>query len=73
MRELRENVRYRPSRDRYKVFIIDEAHQSLKMPKQIKKQREYRTFALPYWRFGTHFSSHPLEGVFFVLSLFIIF
>jgi DNA polymerase-3 subunit gamma/tau len=27
MRELRENVRYRPSRDRYKVFIVDEAHQ----------------------------------------------
>src|SRR5438034_677138 len=27
MRELRENVRYRPSRDRYKIFIIDEAHQ----------------------------------------------
>jgi DNA polymerase-3 subunit gamma/tau len=27
MRELRENVRYRPSRDKYKVFIIDEAHQ----------------------------------------------
>ncbi len=27
IRELRENVRYRPARDRYKVFIIDEAHQ----------------------------------------------
>jgi DNA polymerase-3 subunit gamma/tau len=27
MRELRENVKYRPARDRYKVFIIDEAHQ----------------------------------------------
>ena len=27
MRELRENVRYRPQRDRYKVFIVDEAHQ----------------------------------------------
>src|SRR5579875_3449411 len=27
MREIRENVRYRPARDRYKVFIIDEAHQ----------------------------------------------
>jgi DNA polymerase III subunit gamma/tau len=27
MRELRENVRYQPVRDRYKVFIIDEAHQ----------------------------------------------
>jgi len=27
MRELRENVRYHPARDRYKVFIIDEAHQ----------------------------------------------
>ncbi len=27
MRELRENVRYQPVRDRYKIFIIDEAHQ----------------------------------------------
>src|SRR5258707_1282123 len=27
MRELREAVRYRPARDRYKVFIVDEAHQ----------------------------------------------
>ena len=27
IRELRESVRYRPVRDRYKVFIIDEAHQ----------------------------------------------
>ncbi len=27
MRELRDNVRYRPARDRYKVFIVDEAHQ----------------------------------------------
>jgi DNA polymerase-3 subunit gamma/tau len=27
MRELRESVRYRPARDRYKVFIVDEAHQ----------------------------------------------
>jgi len=27
MRELRENVRYRPARDRFKIFIIDEAHQ----------------------------------------------
>jgi DNA polymerase-3 subunit gamma/tau len=27
MRELRENVRFQPARDRYKIFIIDEAHQ----------------------------------------------
>ena len=27
MRELRENVRYQPARDQYKVFIVDEAHQ----------------------------------------------
>src|SRR3954453_22597232 len=27
MRELRENVRYRPVRDGFKVFIVDEAHQ----------------------------------------------
>jgi DNA polymerase III subunit gamma/tau len=27
MREIRDNVRYRPARDRYKIFIIDEAHQ----------------------------------------------
>ncbi|MDE3181072.1 MAG: DNA polymerase III subunit gamma/tau [Acidobacteriota bacterium] len=26
IRELRENVRYLPARDRYKVFIIDEVH-----------------------------------------------
>jgi DNA polymerase-3 subunit gamma/tau len=26
IRELRENVKYRPARDRYKVFIIDEVH-----------------------------------------------
>jgi DNA polymerase-3 subunit gamma/tau len=27
VRELRENVRFRPARDRHKIFIIDEAHQ----------------------------------------------
>jgi DNA polymerase-3 subunit gamma/tau len=27
MRELRESVRYRPARDHFKIFIIDEAHQ----------------------------------------------
>lgn len=30
MREIRENVRYRPARDRYKIFIVDEAHQITK-------------------------------------------
>jgi DNA polymerase-3 subunit gamma/tau len=30
IREIRENVRYRPARDRYKVFIVDEAHQITK-------------------------------------------
>src|SRR3569833_1001599 len=30
MREIRENVRFRPARDRYKIFIIDEAHQITK-------------------------------------------
>src|SRR3954463_14443983 len=30
MRQIRENVRYRPARDKYKVFIIDEAHQITK-------------------------------------------
>lgn len=27
IRELREGARYRPSRDRYKIYILDEAHQ----------------------------------------------
>ena len=27
IRELRESVKFRPARDRYKVFIVDEAHQ----------------------------------------------
>jgi DNA polymerase-3 subunit gamma/tau len=30
MREIRENVRYQPARDRYKIFIVDEAHQITK-------------------------------------------
>src|SRR3569833_1768435 len=30
MREIRENVRFRPACDRYKIFIIDEAHQITK-------------------------------------------
>ncbi len=30
MREIRENVRYRPARDCYKIFIVDEAHQITK-------------------------------------------
>jgi DNA polymerase-3 subunit gamma/tau len=30
MREIRDNVRYRPARDRFKIFIIDEAHQITK-------------------------------------------
>ena len=30
MREIRENVRYRPARDQFKVFIVDEAHQITK-------------------------------------------
>ncbi len=30
MREIRENVRFRPARDRYKVFVVDEAHQITK-------------------------------------------
>src|SRR4051794_19528813 len=30
MREIRDNLRYRPARDKYKVFIIDEAHQITK-------------------------------------------
>src|SRR5258707_15628179 len=30
--ELRENVRYRPGRDRYKVFIADQAHQTTSRP-----------------------------------------
>src|SRR3978361_2575334 len=27
IRELREAARYRPSRDRFKIYILDEAHQ----------------------------------------------
>src|SRR5256885_12899272 len=29
IRELREAARYRPARDRFKIYILDEAHQSL--------------------------------------------
>src|SRR5271169_4370213 len=41
MRELRDNVRYQPARDRYKVFIIDEAH---KIPNTIASRCQQFNF-----------------------------
>src|SRR5438477_8075402 len=51
MRELRESVRYRPARDRYKVFIIDEAHQITNeafnaLLKTIEEPPEWAVFVL---------------------------
>ncbi|MEQ1887083.1 MAG: DNA polymerase III subunit gamma/tau [Bryobacteraceae bacterium] len=51
MRELRESVRYRPARDRYKVFIIDEAHQITNeafnaLLKTLEEPPEWVTFIL---------------------------
>src|SRR6195256_636008 len=51
MRELRENVRYQPSRDRYKIFIIDEAHQITSeafnaLLKTIEEPPEWAVFVL---------------------------
>jgi DNA polymerase-3 subunit gamma/tau len=51
MRELRENVRYRPARDRYKVFIVDEAHQITNeafnaMLKTLEEPPEWAVFIL---------------------------
>ena len=51
MRELRENVRYRPARDRYKVFIVDEAHQITTeafnaMLKTLEEPPEWAVFVL---------------------------
>ncbi|HEV3333349.1 MAG TPA: DNA polymerase III subunit gamma/tau [Bryobacteraceae bacterium] len=51
MRELRENVRYQPARDKYKVFIIDEAHQITNeafnaLLKTIEEPPEWAVFVL---------------------------
>jgi DNA polymerase III subunit gamma/tau len=51
MREIRDNVRYRPARDRYKVFIIDEAHQITKdafnaLLKTLEEPPEWVVFVL---------------------------
>ncbi|MGA3016468.1 MAG: DNA polymerase III subunit gamma/tau [Bryobacteraceae bacterium] len=51
MRELRENVRYQPARDRYKIFIIDEAHQITSeafnaLLKTIEEPPEWAVFVL---------------------------
>ncbi len=51
MREVRENVRYRPARDKYKVFIIDEAHQITKeafnaLLKTLEEPPEWTVFIL---------------------------
>ncbi len=51
MRELRENVRYQPARDRYKIFIVDEAHQITSeafnaLLKTIEEPPEWAVFVL---------------------------
>src|SRR6266851_5179313 len=51
MRELRENVRYQPARDRYKIFIVDEAHQITNeafnaLLKTIEEPPEWAVFVL---------------------------
>ena len=51
MRELRENVRYQPVRDRYKIFIVDEAHQITSeafnaLLKTIEEPPEWAVFVL---------------------------
>jgi DNA polymerase III subunit gamma/tau len=51
MRELRENVRYRPARDHFKIFIIDEAHQITNeafnaLLKTIEEPPEWAVFVL---------------------------
>ena len=51
MRELREAVRFRPARDRYKVFIVDEAHQITSeafnaLLKTLEEPPEWVTFIL---------------------------
>src|SRR5437588_307347 len=51
MRELRENVRFQPARDRYKIFIVDEAHQITNeafnaLLKTIEEPPEWAVFVL---------------------------
>ena len=51
MRELRENVRYQPARDSYKIFIVDEAHQITNeafnaLLKTIEEPPEWAVFVL---------------------------
>src|SRR5271156_5810815 len=51
MRELRENVRYQPVRDRHKIFIVDEAHQITNeafnaLLKTIEEPPEWAVFVL---------------------------
>jgi DNA polymerase III subunit gamma/tau len=51
MREIRDNVRYRPARDRYKIFIVDEAHQITKdafnaLLKTLEEPPEWVVFVL---------------------------
>src|SRR3954466_15442175 len=51
MRELRENVRYQPARDKYKIFIVDEAHQITNeafnaLLKTIEEPPEWAVFVL---------------------------
>src|SRR6266550_3915902 len=51
LRKLRENVRFQPARDRYKIFIVDEAHQITNeafnaLLKTIEEPPEWAVFVL---------------------------
>ena len=65
IRELREAARYRPARDRFKIYILDEAHQITDaafnaLLKTLEEPPGHVIFMLATTAAGGHSADHPL-------------
>ena len=65
IRELREAARYRPARDRFKIYILDEAHQITDaafnaLLKTLEEPPGHVVFMLATTQPGRHSADHPL-------------
>ncbi len=65
IRELRDAARYAPARDRYKIYILDEAHQITDaafnaLLKTLEEPPAHVIFMMATTRAGEHSADHPL-------------
>jgi len=72
IRELREAARYKPARDRFKIYILDEAHQIPTLPSTLclRRWKNRPTTSSLCWRPRSrgHSADHPLAAANILVS-----